>query len=126
MFTASSDLQVWLRERNPPTCSQLVDMADAYQLAHKHSNMSQYQKEGGISMQGQNKYSQSRVSYQKQQTDGIRKCFFYGSPEHMISNCPEKKVKDSKSKTSYSRPGNDGGARSLTSALLLPPEKKTA
>ena len=47
MFTAASDFQVWLRERNPCTCSQLVDMADAYQLAHKHSYISQYQKEGG-------------------------------------------------------------------------------
>ena len=33
MFTASPDLQVWLQERNPHTFLQLVEMADAYQLA---------------------------------------------------------------------------------------------
>ena len=98
MFTASSDLQVWLKEINPRICSQLVDMADAYQLAHKHSYIGQYQKERGISTQGLNMYSQSEVSFQKQQIDSIRKSYFCGSPEHMISNCTEKKVKDSKSK----------------------------
>ena len=68
MFTASPDLQVWLRERNPHTFLQLVEMADTYQLAHKQSSLgAQYQKEsitGNGSVQNNKTFGQSMGIYQ--------------------------------------------------------------
>ena len=37
MFTSEHDLQIWLREHQPQTVSDLVTLAEAYQLAHKES-----------------------------------------------------------------------------------------
>ena len=90
MFTAFPDLQVWLRERNPNTFMQLVEMADTYQLAHKQSSIgSQYQKDSNVStIQSTKKIGQFSGIYQKQSSDNIRKCFHCESPEHLISNCP--------------------------------------
>ena len=92
MFTASHDLQIWLRERNPHTFKELTDMADTYQLAHKQPNTTQLlQKETtvGLSMQantGTLRANQGQGAIQRQPPDGVRRCYFCGSPDHLISN----------------------------------------
>ena len=127
MFTASPDLQVWLRERNPHTFLQLVEMADTYQLAHKQSSLgAQYQKEsitGNSSVQNNKKFGQSMGIYQKQSIDNVRRCFYCESTEHFISNCPVKKTKEGKMYLAGNRQGNDGNPTTHTSALLLSPKK---
>lgn len=125
MFTASSDLQVWLRERNPHIFTQLVEMADTYQLAHKQSNVgSQYQKDSNAgATQGTKRVGQFPSFYQKQSVDNVRKCFHCESPDHFISNCPVKKAKEGKANISGSRQGNDGNPVTHTSALLMSPKK---
>ena len=38
MFTADHDLQMWLREHQPKSVTELINLAEAYQLAHKESD----------------------------------------------------------------------------------------
>ena len=122
--TASPDLQVWLRERNPRTYMQLVEMADTYQLAHKQTNTNpQYQKDSNLSTIQGTKRSNQSGGYQKLPSENIRKCFFCDSPEHLISNCPAKKAKDGKSNIAGTRPVYDGNSATHTTALLLSPKK---
>lgn len=46
MFKDSPDLTVWLWELIPHTFMELVEMGDAYQLAHKQTNTNpQYLKD---------------------------------------------------------------------------------
>ena len=96
IFTASQDLQIWLRERNPHTFKELTDMADTYQLAHKQPNIPQIpQKEtpAGMSVPGYTvplRTNQSQGAMQRQSSDGVRRCYFCGSPGHLISNRSEK------------------------------------
>ena len=124
IFTASPDLQVWLRERNPHTYMQLVEMADTYQLAHKQTNTnSQYQKDSNLSTIQGTKRSNQSDGYQKLPSKNIRKCFFCESPEYLISNCPAKKAKDGKSNIAGTRPVYDGNSATHTNALLLSPKK---
>ena len=126
MFTASHDLQILLRERNPHTFKELTEKADTYQLAHKHPNTIQApQKETNVGtttqgVTGTFRTNQGQGAIQKQGPDGIRRCYFCGSPDHLISNCLEKKSREGKSKDG---PGGLGTFVTHTNALLLSPKK---
>lgn len=38
-FSSDHDLQIWLRQHRPKKVSELVNLAEAYQLAHKESDI---------------------------------------------------------------------------------------
>ena len=44
VFSSDQDLQIWLREHQPKTVSELVNLAEVYQLAHKESDQKRYQR----------------------------------------------------------------------------------
>ena len=125
MFTASADLQIWLRERNPKTFIELVESADTYQLAHKQSIVQiDYQRYNSQYTQQENKKTnQSFATIQKQPFDNVKKCFYCSSPDHFIANCPEKKAKDNKSTRQSVKQINESLPSTHTSALLLSPKK---
>ena len=148
MFTAPQDLQIWLKERSPHTFKDLVEMAETYQLAHKQSGASQQQQRSfntgtrttGISPANPSKSGQTDLNtgasltsnnpagmtqssqYLKgtQNQDGVRRCYFCGSPDHLISNCTDKKSKEGKNRPAKT---NEENPFSHTTALLLSPKK---
>ncbi|MEW8544650.1 MAG: reverse transcriptase domain-containing protein, partial [Candidatus Thiodiazotropha sp.] len=98
-FSSDHDLQIWLREHQPKKVSELVNLAEAYQLAHKESEFKKYQKKpfqfqfkanrpnsDEKSQESQGKATESNFS-QKQDK---RKCFACNSTEHLIASCPFK------------------------------------
>ena len=44
MFSSGQDIQIWLREHQPKTVSELVSLAEAYQLDHKESDQKKFQR----------------------------------------------------------------------------------
>lgn len=56
LFSAPLELQIWLRERQPETSDALVDMAEAFQLAHQYTGINRgnvgYQRDSGPNRQG--------------------------------------------------------------------------
>ena len=66
IFTAPSELQIWLRERNPGLFNELTQMAGTYQLAHRRYAQVQYENSKQVSFEsvGQDtKYTSKKQLY---------------------------------------------------------------
>ena len=102
MFSSSHDLQIWLREHQPKTVVEVVNIAEAYQLAHKDSDEVSRSKPKPImvkSGQDNTQFNRCEPHNQTEQTflnrkSERRKCFICDSTEHLIANCPYKISKD--------------------------------
>ena len=73
----------------------------------------------GASLTSNNPASMTQSSqYLKgtQNQDGVRRCYFCGSPDHLISNCTDKKSKEGKNRPAKT---NEENPFSHTTALLL-------
>ena len=97
MFTAEHDLQMWLREHQPKSVTELIKLAEAYQLAHKESDKRyqrkpfQYKPFKPVADEKLHETGKSGEASQKQEK---RKCFVCDSTEHLIATCPFKVNKE--------------------------------
>lgn len=93
----TTELNLFLRERDPPTLKELTTLADRFVEA-RHGGARQYllqksskspnhntqhkEKESNTASTSRNKHSTSST--------GKRQCFFCGSDGHLIAKCPKK------------------------------------
>lgn len=123
-FSSDHDLQIWLREHQPKKVSDLVNLAEAYQLAHKESDNKKYQKKSfqfqfktnkpNTDEKSQESPNKSIESNQRQEK---RKCFICNSTEHLIASCPFKVNIDKTQTETGNRPRQ-------ANSLLYSPKKQ--
>ena len=131
-FSASHNLQIWIREHQPSSVHSLVSLAEAYQLAHKETEMKRVpyrfpnrpnftkpsNDQTGIELQKQTTMSEPSSFFNKQaQSSGKRQCFLCDSTEHLIAKCPFK-IKDTQKETGSKQP------QGQASNLLYSPTKE--
>ena len=81
--SSSRDLQVWLKERQPKSADEMIELAEAYQNAHRGStNRVQTNNKGKFRDQ------------QTQETKGEKTCYKCHRTGHFVNNCPLRKSTD--------------------------------
>ena len=97
LFSSNHYLQVWLKEHQPTSVSELVNLAEAYQLAHKDLNntgkrfQKKYSQNKGAKGSADENTDESGRSFDTNQKQEKRlKCFVCDSTEHLIASCPYK------------------------------------
>ena len=125
-FSASPNLQTWIREHQPNSVENLVTLSEAYQLAHKEaeSKRSQFRYQNrnnpnlnkNMNDQPNNESSKSDASIfpKTYQSYEKRKCFICDSTEHLIAKCPFK-VKETQKEVS-----NKQGSGQASSLMYSP------
>ncbi|XP_062603532.1 uncharacterized protein LOC134265323 [Saccostrea cucullata] len=90
--SSSRDLQIWLKERQPKTVGEMVDLAEAYQNAHQGSMVTNkavgYTKDMKGKITGAKGNTSPLVS---QQNKFEKKCFLCNRVGHFMSSCPLRK-----------------------------------
>ena len=104
-FSASHNLQIWIRERQPRSVESLVSLGEAYQLAHKEADTKRFSfKFQNRPNFGKSSNDQTNSEISKQpigsdtntifpnphQSSEKRRCFICDSTEHLIAKCPFK------------------------------------
>ncbi|XP_048748044.2 uncharacterized protein LOC125660258 [Ostrea edulis] len=92
--SSSKDLQVWLKERKPKSADEMIELAEAYQNAHRGSVIM-----NKVHAQGNPKDSRGKSHEQKPmsgnpQSKSEKKCFLCHRIGHFISKCPLRKSTD--------------------------------
>ncbi|MCG8044622.1 MAG: RNase H-like domain-containing protein [Candidatus Thiodiazotropha endolucinida] len=121
VFSSDQDLQIWLREHQPKTVAELVNLAEAYQLAHKESDQRRYQRRSFLYKNSKTdsgeKISETGKSGEFGQKQTKRACYVCDSTEHLIADCPFKVNKDRTQ-------GESGGKPRQANSLLYSPTKQ--
>ena len=122
IFSCDHELQIWLREHQPKAVEELVNLAEAYQTAHKDSEYKLYQKRQfqykPIKAVSDEKSQEPGNQADSNQKQGKGQCFICDSTEHLIASCPFKIGRD--------RTQNEQGKTTRqANTLLYSPEKHT-
>ena len=86
--SSSRDLQVWLKERQPKSADEMIELAEAYQNAHRDST-----NRVQISSGAKDNKSKFR-DQQTQETKGEKTCYKCHRTGHFVNNCPLRKSTD--------------------------------
>ena len=92
--SSSKDLQVWLKERKPKSADEMIDLADAYQSAHRGSVIVTKGHTQSTPKDSRGKSQEPKSGSGNPQGKSDKKCFLCHRTGHFINKCPLRKSTD--------------------------------